>query len=358
MFKPHNKKSASITTILVIVMLITAVYVPAASQDNSAYAATKKVKVIFDANGGKVSKKTKSFTRGGKYKSLPKPSRSKYTFMGWYTKTHGGAKVYNGRKVKTKKERQTLYARWAPKQYFQYDSRWGNKSHGNGSTIARSGCGPSTMSMAVVTIKNNSVTPATAAKWSVAHGYKTSAPGKTKDGFFTKFPAKYGIKSTKVNSGSLKAMSKSTAAKYHARAKEAVKNGDWVIAFMSPGTWTHHGHFILWYDIEGTRALVRDPNGTKASKTRNKVSVLQAQAWRYWIISVPYKKMISPPTKGKVKDTNALTVRSGASTGSASLGQLAKGSGVTITNRKDDWWKIDYNGSSGYVQQKFITVTK
>lgn len=316
----------------------------------------KTFKYNFNANGGKVSTKSKSYKYGSKIKSLPIPQRANFTFMGWYTNTHGGSRVYNGQKVKSKLMNQTIYARWAPKQYFQYDSRWGGNTYIR--TVASSGCGPSTMSMVVASIKKGSVNPAIAARWSIANGYRTSAPGKTKDGFFTKFPGKYGIKSTRLNTGNLKYMSKSKANKLHAKTKEAVKNGDWVVAFMDPGAWTHHGHFILWYDIEGSRALVRDPNASKASKTRNKISVLQSQAKRYWIISVPYSKMISPPTKGKVVGTSTLAVRSKASSSSKKHGVLKKGQKITITNKKNNMWKIKYNGKTGYVPQKYITVTK
>ena len=323
------------------------------------YAKWKKMstfKYNLNANGGKVSTKSKSYKYGSKVKSLPTPKRTNFVFMGWYTKTHGGNRINKGTKVSSNGLSQTIYARWAPKQYFQSDSRWGANTYIK--TVASSGCGPSTMSMVVATIKKGSVNPGIAAKWSISKGYRTSAPGKTKDGFFTKFPAKYGIKSTRLNTGNLRSLSKNKAGKLHARAKEAVKNGDWVVAFMNPGTWTHYGHFILWYDIEGSRALVRDPNATKASKTRNKISVLQSQAKRYWIISVPYSKMISPPTQGRVVGTSKLTVRSKASSSSKSLGALKKGESVRITNKKNGMWKIKFNGKTGYVSQKYMTVTK
>lgn len=67
--------------------------------------------VYFNANKGKVGMKNKKVQYTNIYGALPKPTRKKYTFRGWYTKKKGGHKitqystyVINGN--------QTLYARW------------------------------------------------------------------------------------------------------------------------------------------------------------------------------------------------------------------------------------------------------
>jgi len=71
----------------------------------------KKYTVKFNANSGSVSTKNKTVTYASTYGTLPSPTRSKYTFSGWYTAKNGGTKVTKSSKVSITKE-QTLYARW------------------------------------------------------------------------------------------------------------------------------------------------------------------------------------------------------------------------------------------------------
>lgn len=71
-------------------------------------------RVTLNPNGGKVSKTTINVTNGKTYSGLPTPTRSGYTFDGWYTATTGGDKVTSNKKVDLKKN-QTLYAHWKKK---------------------------------------------------------------------------------------------------------------------------------------------------------------------------------------------------------------------------------------------------
>ena len=68
-------------------------------------------KVTFDANGGSCSTESKNVTFDAKYGELPEPSRTGYTFDGWYTKASGGSKVTASTKVSTAKNH-SLYAHW------------------------------------------------------------------------------------------------------------------------------------------------------------------------------------------------------------------------------------------------------
>ena len=71
--------------------------------------------VSFDANGGTVSPTTKSYTVYGTYDSLPTPTRSGYTFDGWYTAASGGTKITASSTVSTSIT--TLYAQWTKSTY-------------------------------------------------------------------------------------------------------------------------------------------------------------------------------------------------------------------------------------------------
>jgi len=69
-------------------------------------------KVTFDADGGKTSVTEKKVYEGAFYGLMPKPTRSGYTFDGWYTeKNGGGTKITSYRNVYPKGDI-TVYANW------------------------------------------------------------------------------------------------------------------------------------------------------------------------------------------------------------------------------------------------------
>ncbi len=72
--------------------------------------------VIFNANGGTTPTASKSVTYGSTYGTLPTPTRTGYTFAGWYTATSGGTQVTSSSTVSITAE-QTLYARWTANAY-------------------------------------------------------------------------------------------------------------------------------------------------------------------------------------------------------------------------------------------------
>lgn len=73
--------------------------------------ANSSVTIKFNANKGKVSKKSKKVKIFSKYGKLPKPKRKGYKFRGWYTKKSGGIKVTAKTYTKYYKNH-TLYAHW------------------------------------------------------------------------------------------------------------------------------------------------------------------------------------------------------------------------------------------------------
>lgn len=251
--------------------------------------------VYLDPSKGTISQNQIKVNYGNDYSMLPKPSRKGLEFMGWYTAKSGGKLVNLYDTVKLTNDT-TLYAKWAPKWYLQTDKKWKNKWYRvrrESSTIGNAGCGPTTMAMVVASLKNEKVTPVTACKWSRSKGYKAYLSG-TKDGFFKKYGKKYGITVKQTYYGDLRYTKKSRAKKYHNAAKNAVKKGNWVIVLAGKGNWTRgSGHFILWYKTEGDYAYIRDSNSTSSKRAKAKVSTLQKQAKRYWIISVPSSKKVN-----------------------------------------------------------------
>ncbi len=72
--------------------------------------------VTFNANGGTTPTASKTVTYGSTYGTLPTPTKSGYTFNGWYTAATGGTKITSTTNV-TLTANQTLYAHWTPQSY-------------------------------------------------------------------------------------------------------------------------------------------------------------------------------------------------------------------------------------------------
>ena len=69
--------------------------------------------LYFDANGGKVSETSRRLNYNTSYGTLPTPTRTGYTFDGWYTAKDGGNRVYSTAKMADKSI--TVYAHWTKK---------------------------------------------------------------------------------------------------------------------------------------------------------------------------------------------------------------------------------------------------
>ena len=268
---------------IAIFVILSAALVAGVVPPQPAVAAVTTARYIFDANGGVLGTVQKDVKVGGQIGQLPTPTRHGYTFMGWRTQKQREGTAITATTVASKAGTTTIYARWAPVAMYQGDPRWANYPY-SGYIMSQTACGPSSASIAVRAITGKDITPLTAVKWSKANGYELHDVGRTKPGFFTAWPATYGVKVTAIPGGS--------SATADAAALAAVKRGDWVIAYMKPGNWTHTGHYILWYDVEGDRALVRDPYANKESKTRGQYKLLQAQSHGYYIVTVPDSKKL------------------------------------------------------------------
>ncbi len=70
-----------------------------------------KYTVTFNANGGTSSTNSKSVTYGSTYGTLPTPTRTGYSFTGWYTSADGGSLVTDRTTVNIARDHE-LYARW------------------------------------------------------------------------------------------------------------------------------------------------------------------------------------------------------------------------------------------------------
>lgn len=85
-------------------------------------------KVTFNANGGSVSPTSQTVTFGSAYGTLPTPTRTNYTFDGWYTAKTGGTRVTSTTTVDTFGGH-TLYAHWTVKRYMITFDATGGKGY-------------------------------------------------------------------------------------------------------------------------------------------------------------------------------------------------------------------------------------
>lgn len=81
-----------------------------------AYCPANEYDLNFDANGGSVSTSKKKVYYDSKYGPLPTPTRTGYSFLGWYTSASGGTYVSSSTKVTTLGNR-TIYAHWVSNSY-------------------------------------------------------------------------------------------------------------------------------------------------------------------------------------------------------------------------------------------------
>lgn len=94
------------------------------SKTNSGFDETRYAKftpneytVTYDAKGGSVSPGSKKVTFDGTYGSLATPTKTGYTFDGWYTAASGGTQVTSSTKVSTASNH-TIYAHWTANTYY------------------------------------------------------------------------------------------------------------------------------------------------------------------------------------------------------------------------------------------------
>ena len=95
--------------------ITTASIVPTTDTSLYAHWKAKVLTVSFDSRGGS-SVTSINVTYGGTYGTLPTPTKTGYTFAGWYTAASGGTRIINTTKV-TITANQKLYAHWTARTF-------------------------------------------------------------------------------------------------------------------------------------------------------------------------------------------------------------------------------------------------
>ena len=117
---PYSYSYSSSNTSIIEVVSVNAISTAAANNTNYGIRPAIEVKknnieygvkydIIFEPNGGVLANNYLGLEEGGTLGTLPTPTRSGYTFNGWYTALDGGVKIENDMVVT---ESATYYARW------------------------------------------------------------------------------------------------------------------------------------------------------------------------------------------------------------------------------------------------------
>lgn len=163
--------------------------------------------------------------------------------------------------------------------YNQADARWKDKSYGRTGTIGRSGCGPTSLSIAISSLTDKKVDPVQMSKWAYENGYYCEGAGS----YHTLIPA--GVK----NFG-LKV--EGCTANEPQKIVDALTQGKLIIAIMAKGHFTRSGHFIVLRGVTANRKiLVADPVSRSRSEKKWDLSIILNEANKgadaggpFWII--------------------------------------------------------------------------
>ena len=177
----------------------------------------------------------------------------------------GNTKDYDKAEL-TEKELQEEYP-----LFLQWDKRWGYLAYGDDSNVAISGCGPTTLAMAVVALTGNEeATPAAIAKFAMQEGYYMPGTG-TMWSLMTEGAAAYGVRSEQIYFSQIE-------------IKQHLDQGDIVICSVRQGDFTTGGHFILLYDYDDEGFSINDPFSLYRSGQKWDYGKIRSQIKAVWAL--------------------------------------------------------------------------
>lgn len=158
--------------------------------------------------------------------------------------------------------------------FLQWDKRWGYEKYGSSSCIAVSGCGPTSLAMAVVALTDLEVTPAEIGTYAMANNLFLNGSG-TMWKLMTAGAAHYGVTSTQNSDRSTW-----EDAIYECLGQEGV-----VVVSVGKGDFTTAGHFIVIYDYDENGFYVNDPFCYYRSSKQWTYEQLKKQMKMIWLMS-------------------------------------------------------------------------
>lgn len=237
-----------------------------------------------------------------------------------------------------------------PNFYKQTDRRWANVS-GNGATIARNGCGPTSLANVISVLKDPKITPVDTFKWLVKNKYIYGSTGTYWNGI-TAALKHYGITKFAVTNNA-------------AKAKSSLLSNKWVIGTVGKSRWTNGGHFILLYGINKNKCLISDSASSSDYRQKDGPWSEYARAeYQQWIAIDPKDYIIRKPKTTTlevvlyVSDAKA-NVRSGRSEKYKVVGVVKRSTKLTLYSYKSGWYKIKSGKYKGYfISEKVLSKYK
>ncbi|MDR0818356.1 MAG: C39 family peptidase [Oscillospiraceae bacterium] len=166
--------------------------------------------------------------------------------------------------------------------YSQLDARWADEPYGLQGTIGSSGCGPTSLAIAVSSLSGRAVDPLQMATWAYQNGYKCEGNGS----YHALIPD--GAKHFGLT---VDYATRSEAQKI----VDALASGKLIVAIMQKGHFTKVGHFIVLRGVtsEG-KILVADPASKKRSEQEWDLPIIIDEAHKnpgangpFWILGAP-----------------------------------------------------------------------
>ena len=228
-----------------------------------------------------------------------------------------------------------------PNFYKQYDKDWAGVS-GNGATVAKNGCGPTSIANVVSVLVDSAVTPATVFEYMAAHKYVSGMYGSTWNGI-TQTLKHFGITKFRVTSSA-------------DAAKKAIKAGHWVIGVVTYSRWTSGGHFIVLYDLNSKDCCqISDSASSSDARQKNGPWTEYKAAEREQWIDIDPKDYPNAPGKAKASTVFTLwvsdayaNVRKGRGVKYGVKGILKRGAKLTLYSYSNGWYRIKAGKFKGY----------
>lgn len=156
--------------------------------------------------------------------------------------------------------------------FIQWDKRWGYTNYGD-NMMAITGCGPTSLSMAVVALTGNEeATPNNVAKFSYENGYYANGKGSLWT-LISEGSSHYGLTAKALPS-------------HKSSLIKALDEKKVLILAMGPGKFTTSGHFIVIYDYDENGFYVNDPNSYERSEKIWPFSEFKNEIKNIWALSV------------------------------------------------------------------------
>ena len=151
--------------------------------------------------------------------------------------------------------------------YNQLDERWADEPYGT-DNIGGYGCGPTSMSIVVSSLTEQTFDPPAMAEWAYQHGYWCSGNGS----YHSLIPGAaegFGLSCESIATDDPQAV------------VDALASGKLIVALMSKGHFTSSGHFLVLRGVtaEG-KILVADPASKKRSEQEWDLSIILDEARR------------------------------------------------------------------------------